>query len=33
MHSTDQGAPWSRLKNLGKLIVSLTLDPNNPNNL
>jgi hypothetical protein len=33
MYSTNQGATWAIFKNLGKPIVGLGLDPNNPNRL
>jgi hypothetical protein len=33
MYSTNNGASWTRLKNLGKPIVGLALDPNNPTRL
>jgi hypothetical protein len=33
MYSTNRGATWIRLKNLGKPIVALALDPNDPNRL
>jgi photosystem II stability/assembly factor-like uncharacterized protein len=33
MYSADQGTTWTRLKNLGRPIVSLALDPNNLNRL
>jgi len=33
MYSANQGATWMRLKNLGKPIVGLALDPNNPTRL
>jgi hypothetical protein len=33
MYSTNNGANWARLKNLGRPIVGLALDPNNPNRL
>jgi len=33
MYSTNSGANWARLKNLGRPLVSLALDPNNPNRL
>ena len=33
MYSTNRGSTWSRLKNLGKPIVGLASDPNDPNRL
>ena len=33
MYSTNQGATWVRFKNLGRPVVGLALDPNNPNRL
>jgi len=33
MYSANQGASWSRLKNLGKPVVGLALDPSDPNRL
>ncbi len=33
MYSADNGATWVRLKNLGRPIVALALDPNNANRL
>jgi hypothetical protein len=33
MYSANQGATWARFSNLGKPVVSLALDPNNPNRL
>src|SRR5712692_11493475 len=30
MYSTNSGATWTRLKNLGRPVVGLALDPNNP---
>jgi photosystem II stability/assembly factor-like uncharacterized protein len=33
MCSTNQGATWARLKNLGRPVVGLALDPNNPKRL
>src|SRR5262249_42307077 len=33
MYSTNSGATWARLKNLGKPVVGLALDPNNLNRL
>ncbi len=33
MYSTNSGATWARLKNLGRPVVGLALDPNNPNRL
>ena len=32
-YSADQGATWARFKNLGKPVVGLALDPNNPTRL
>jgi photosystem II stability/assembly factor-like uncharacterized protein len=31
LYSANQGATWARLKNLGKPVVGLALDPGNPN--
>ncbi|HXU75658.1 MAG TPA: hypothetical protein VN794_03775, partial [Methylomirabilota bacterium] len=33
MYSTNQGATWAIFKDLGKPVVCLALDPNNPNRL
>jgi hypothetical protein len=33
LYSTNAGATWATLKNLGRPIVALALDPNNPNRL
>jgi hypothetical protein len=33
MYSADRGATWSQLKNLGRPVVGLALDPNDPNRL
>src|SRR5260370_23943820 len=33
MYSTNSGATWVRFKNLGRPVVGLALDPNNPNRL
>jgi hypothetical protein len=33
MYSTNQGTTWARLKNLGRPIVGLAVDANNPNRL
>ena len=33
MYSANQGATWAMFTNLGKPVVSLALDPNNPNRL
>ena len=33
MYSSDQGATWARLKNLGKPVIGLALDPGHPNRL
>ncbi len=33
LYSADNGATWARLKNLGRPIVGLALDPNNANRL
>jgi photosystem II stability/assembly factor-like uncharacterized protein len=33
MYSADRGATWARFANLGKPVVGLALDPNNPNRL
>jgi photosystem II stability/assembly factor-like uncharacterized protein len=33
LFSANQGATWARLKNLGKPVVALALDPNNTNRL
>lgn len=33
MYSTNNGATWATFKNLGKPVVGLALDPNNPNRL